>query len=406
MSAPPLSGRRARPTARGLDLAGAGVVFLLCAWGFGTPALMPVGAGLVAAVVGAWGVVALAAGRLRVVRELVERRPRAGDDVHVDVRLAGGSATRIALRMVDWEIHPGLGALGGARMTRGARGGGRRLRVAGVRRGEHTLAPVRMVVRDPLGLAVAERLCGDAGRVTVVPRTVPAPADAHALGDRRQVHRAALGEDIAHLEGVREYRPGDPLSRVHWGQTAKRGALQTKVFRTDDAGGRIETVLLDIQDVAVAPDDVELAVTAAASVVSAALHAPGSRPAVVHLWAGGEETPVPCTWPDAEARLTRVTRGQGHDLEHMLRRAARLVPPGAGIVGVTTHPTSGLWDAARAARRRGVEAVVVVVGEACAGIAPAASAGVPVVRAGDLDGLTAALAPTTFHGHDRGRLRA
>lgn len=401
-----MSGRAAlrtdlpRPRARGRELLLAGVVFAVCALGFGARPLLVVGLGLVAAVVTAWFLVLAASSGLRLRRTVVERRPRAGDDVHVDVGLSGTPRARSVLRFADWEIAPGVGSLGSARIA-GRGHGGRRLRIAGARRGEHVLDPARMTVADPLGLVAVTRHFRDAAHVLVVPRTVAAATDAQALGDRRQTRHATLGEDIAHLEGIREYRPGDPLSRVHWGQTAKRGALQTKVFRTDESGGFIEAVLVDVRDATADPDAVELAVTAAASMMQAATSAGAVRGRHIQLWAGTSDAPVPCAWADAEARLARLEQGDGPALEDMLRRSLRLLPHGAGVVGVTTTATAGMWDAARAARRRGVECVLVLVGEAAT--APATDAiGVPVVRARTLAELARGLAPPISAGHRRG----
>lgn len=394
---------RAWPLARGREVLLAGLLFVVLALGFGTPALLVVGTGLVTLVLGAWVLVSLSGRGLRLRRTVVERRPRAGDDVHVDLSLSGSGRARTALRLSDWEISPGVGTLGAARVAPGTRGA-RRLRVRGVRRGEHTLAPARLTVKDPLGLVGATRAFGDATRLLVVPRVVPATADAHALGDRRTIRRAALGEDIAQLDGVREYRPGDPLSRVHWGQTAKRGALHTKLFHTDEAGGRVEAVLCDVSAADADPDDVEIAVTAAASLMYAATSADAVTGQRVHLWAGDTETAIACAWSDAEARLTRLRRGQGPPAEDMLRRTVRLLGPGAGVIAVTTAPTPGTWEAAKAARRRGLEAVVVLAGRA-AGVPESDHTGVPVVRAPTPAALAAALAPAARQGHRRGRAR-
>lgn len=391
---------RVRPQPRGRDLALAGVLFAVLALGFGTPALYVVGVGLMTLVVLAWLLVWMASPGLRVRRTLLDRRPRAGEDLHVDVALAGSPGSRTALRMCDWDIAPGLSSLGVVRVARGA-GSGRRLRVTNLRRGEHRLAPARLTVRDPLGLMVSRREFGDEGRILVVPRVVPSTADAHALGDRRLARRASLGEDIAQLDGIREYRPGDPLSRVHWGQTAKRGTLHTKVFHTDDADGRIQAVLCDVHSGDVAPDDTELVITAAASLMHAATSAEAIHGQHALLWAGDLNAPVACGWSDAEARLTRLAAGEGPPLEEMMRRSVRLLSPGAGLVGVTAAPTGGVWEAAKAAHRRGIETVVVVAGRAAEETLPE-SVGVPLVRATDLDALRAGLAPGPMHGHRRG----
>jgi uncharacterized protein (DUF58 family) len=74
----------------------------------------------------------------------------------------------------------------------------------------------------PFGLWTARRLLNTAGHIVVWPRTFSLPAAAFQGGaifdDRMDGHvTGASGE----LSGVRQYRRGDSLRRVHWGQTAK-----------------------------------------------------------------------------------------------------------------------------------------------------------------------------------------
>ena len=85
-----------------------------------------------------------------------------------------------------------------------------------------------------------------------------------AIRRARRGAAAAADSGFGELDRVRDYQPGDPLSRVHWAQTAKRGRLQTKELRAPPrvrahGGGAART----------APpppgDDFETAVTAAAA---------------------------------------------------------------------------------------------------------------------------------------------
>lgn len=398
-----------RPTTRGLGLAAAGVAAFVAARGFGTPALAPVGIGLILAALGAWLLVAVASRGLTVTRTLDARTPQAGDAVAAEVRIHGPALGRLAVRALDGEADAGLEALGTAHTLRrvhtGARlVGVRRVAVPTVRRGEHRLPPVRVRLGDPFGLAAAHRAFGDVERVLVVPSTVPATADASQLGDRRRARRAVLGEDIAHVDGLREYRSGDPLSRVHWGQSAKRGRLHTKVFRADDGAGRVATVLLAVPAGAATDGDAELAVTAAASVCRAAAGA--GRDRGVTLMSGGDATPVECDGDEAMVRLARVRTGTGPTAGELLRRAMRLLPPGAGVVVATPVADDDLPEAALVARRAGLEAVVVLTGAAAAAQAALTARGVPVVAAADEASLAAGLAPPVSARDARRRVRA
>lgn len=84
-------------------------------------------------------------------------------------------------------------------------------------RGVHTIGPTTIHVLDPLGLWTRAIYDSRTTRVTVYPRV-------HPLG-----HTAALLEGYVgmttereHFDGVREYRPGDPLRDVNWKASAKR----------------------------------------------------------------------------------------------------------------------------------------------------------------------------------------
>ncbi|HWH14301.1 MAG TPA: DUF58 domain-containing protein, partial [Miltoncostaeaceae bacterium] len=365
-----------RPTARGVGLAAAGLAALVAARGFGTPALEPVGVGLLLVALVALVLVGVAATRVRLVRRLPAGRPRAGDEISAEIHRAGGRLGRLALRALEWQLDSGLAPLGPVRGRRG-RGGAIRVTVPRARRGEHVLPPVQLALTDPFGLAVARRRFGAAQRLLVVPRTLPATAETRRLGEGARAARAPRGEDISRLDGVREYRPGDPLSRVHWGQSAKRGRLHTKVFGPEGDGRRVAVVVLDLADPGVAPHDAELAVVAAASLARAAAQAEGGRGSVT-LWTGDLPAPLPCTWAEAEARLARAATGTGRGLAELLRRAPGALGTGTGVVAVTASAPPGLAEAARAARQAGLEVVVVLAGAAASAPASgAATAGTP-----------------------------
>jgi uncharacterized protein (DUF58 family) len=94
------------------------------------------------------------------------------------------------------------------------------------------------------------------------------------IGEVVMTHR--LFEDPTRVSGVREYQPGDPLSRVHWRATARTGTLQCKQFQPSSMSGA--TIVLDFHRAAFDPKHEpyrsELAITAAASIANA-LHEMG-----------------------------------------------------------------------------------------------------------------------------------
>jgi uncharacterized protein (DUF58 family) len=122
----------------------------------------------------------------------------------------------------------------------------RHLTIAADRRGMYALGPVRVTVADPFGYGLATEEHEDRGTLIVRPRTLPVRLvnQQHApAGALRTRH--SLFEDPALFAGVRPYRPGDPMRRVHWRATARTGTPVSKRFDPS----RLESLLvaLDVQ---------------------------------------------------------------------------------------------------------------------------------------------------------------
>jgi uncharacterized protein (DUF58 family) len=382
--------RAQAPPARALALAAAGAGALVASRGFGTPALATLGAGLLALPVLVTALVWAAVAGLRVHRRIRPSRCRAGDEVEVRLALSGWP-TRLGLdRLLDVSLEPGLAAAAGAGAPR--RDGSRLWRVARAPRGDHLLSPPVAHVCDPFGLARRSRAGAEGERLLVVPRAprlerLALEASTPGGGMRRRRMVSGFGE----LERVRDYRAGDPLSRVHWAQTAKRGRLQTKELRSSEGPGKAVMLLLD----AGGPggEDFETAVTATAA-MARHLAERGERLALVHTG----ERPVRlaagrATWPAVEMALARVTPGGPRELALALRSETAAPEAPELIVVITSGSGPGLPAALAGARAAGIAVAVILTGPAAAG-APdleRAGAGVTLVRsAADVPGALAA----------------
>jgi uncharacterized protein (DUF58 family) len=111
------------------------------------------------------------------------------------------------------------------------------------RRGRRAIGAARLVVRDPLGLAVREiEVVGDQGEVLVLPRIEPvlpvegggAPGTKHRGrdgGDGGGAGRAPAPD--MDLDVLRPYRPGAPATRIHWPTLARTGELMERRFVAD-----------------------------------------------------------------------------------------------------------------------------------------------------------------------------
>lgn len=100
------------------------------------------------------------------------------------------------------------------------------------RRGYFTLGPARLKSGDAFGLFEQTRMSPRIDRVIVYPRLLPMeewglpPKD--PLGEVKA--RVPLFDDATRPRGVRDYRPGDAPKHIHWRLTARRAALQVKVY--------------------------------------------------------------------------------------------------------------------------------------------------------------------------------
>lgn len=111
--------------------------------------------------------------------------------------------------------------------------GSRTYIVEPTRRGVYALGPARLETTDPLGLFSFGATLDVQTELIVHPEPVPAQDHAvggegvHGVRERDGKTRRGTGMDF---HGVREYRPGDELRRVHWPTTARTGKLAVIEF--------------------------------------------------------------------------------------------------------------------------------------------------------------------------------
>lgn len=232
--------------------------------------------------------------------------------------------------------------------------------VTATRRGYHRLGPTLMHASDPLGLFEQWALADDVAWLTVLPRVVEIEAPVGAQGAVAAVPvRRSLADDTSRFAGVRGYRRGDPLKRIHWRATARTGTLQTRLFEPTAVSG--VTLAVDFSEATLASLDLtasprgrsraraaeeDLLITTAASIAAYVLRS-GRR---VALWSNGADAavvaPVRAAGATSELDALDAARGwavAGRPAPHVeippdrgslqrgvvLRALARLVP-GAG----------------------------------------------------------------------------
>jgi uncharacterized protein (DUF58 family) len=138
------------------------------------------------------------------------------------------------------------------------------------RRGIVRVGPLRVVVADPFGLAQASAIAAPVVDVTVFPevddiRPVPFTTGNDPMAGVLQPH--ALGRIGDDFYALRPYVVGDDLRRIHWPSTARHDELLVRQQEQPWQGRT--TVLLDVRRATHDAESLEVAVSAAASIVTA-----------------------------------------------------------------------------------------------------------------------------------------
>jgi uncharacterized protein (DUF58 family) len=228
---------------------------------------------------------------------------------------------------------------------------------------------VQLSRTDPLGLMRGLAGIAASGRVIALPKRYRLPTIALPGQRRFQQGGVTLATSVGDSEefiGLREYRPGDPLQRVHWKSYARTGLPIVKEFQ--DEFFERHALILDTSTSRGEDAAFEEAVAVAASFV----YAIDTRECLLDLlFVGGE--------------VRTYTAGRGQmQLEHMLEVLAGVAPsePSAfaelsrAVLAQRAGLTSCIvvlleWDEARksfidALRRTGVELRVLLVSETAA----------------------------------------
>ncbi|TQK70665.1 DUF58 domain-containing protein [Nocardioides sp. SLBN-35] len=234
-------------TLRGRAFVAAGATAVVCAVGFGQPALTRVGVLVLALPLLAALVVSRRKHDPTVARTVWPRLLRAGETARIDLTIASDRKRSDGALLVEDTLPYALG--GRARFVLQGLGGSWERTVSyPVRsdiRGRYVVGPVVARLADPFGLVERRRAIGGTAQLTVTPRVVPLPSIPltggwQGAGEHRpQAFASGSAEDVS----VREYRRGDDLRRVHWRSSARIGELMVR--REEQPWEARATVLLD-----------------------------------------------------------------------------------------------------------------------------------------------------------------
>ena len=169
---------------------------------------------------------------LRFDRTVGPRRLFAGNDVQISVTVRNQSA-RSSPPLVLEDDAPAAFA-GPIRFSIPSVSGRKQTTILAKRkvvtRGRYGVGPLRARLIDPFGLAAIDRVVGDRATLVVYPRVEIigeyAPPQRNTGGERSAIHLIAPSGDDFY--GVREWRDGDDLRKIHWRSTARRDELMIR----------------------------------------------------------------------------------------------------------------------------------------------------------------------------------
>jgi uncharacterized protein (DUF58 family) len=255
------------------------------------------------------------------------------------------------------------------------------------RRGAFPLGPTTLSSGDPFGLFPTRREILAADTLVVLPMTVNIPTFPPPPGllPGGKAIRQKTMDVTPHAAGVREYVPGDPMKRIHWPSTARRGRFMVKEFEQDPqadiwlfldaqrdvqfaqeaAKARVndEGFLLRRPKVELPCNTFEYAVSATASLARFFLnekHAVGLACATSHFTVVSAERGERQVGKILETLAFLQPEGT-MPLHGLITMQANLLPLGSGVVLLTPDARPELLVAVEDLQRRNLRPVVVLI---------------------------------------------
>jgi len=255
-----------------------------------------------------------------------------------------------------------------------------------VRRGEFLLGPTDLDFGDPFGLFRFHRRLEARETLVVLPMSYPIstfPPPPGILPGGKTIRQKTM-DVTPHAAGVREYVPGDPMKRIHWPSTARRGRFMVKEFEQDpqadiwlfldaqrelhvDRSAAVATAdeswWLRRVEVELPQDTFEYQVSAAASLASFFLR---EKRAVGLACEAGKLTIVSAERGERQVGKILETlaflRPEGNmPLLGLVTMQAKLLPLGSGVILITPAARPELFLAVEDLQRRNLRPIVVLI---------------------------------------------
>lgn len=228
-----------------------------------------------------------------------------------------------------------------------------------LRRGVYRFLPTLCTTKDVFGFLEHEGSFEEEMSFSVRPRTIAVPGwDRVSRGAKGHFSHSAAprsSRETTQINGIREFIPGDRLSRIHWGATAKTGQWKSKEFEREALPRTI--VLLDacVRSGPGEAERFETAVSAAASLfehgmkrgTSMGLWCSSAVPAALKARSGGDQL------HRAMELLTEASRDGADRLAQAVLRADPILEAGSMTLLVTDAPPEEIRQAMSWLARRG-----------------------------------------------------
>jgi uncharacterized protein (DUF58 family) len=177
-----------------------------------------------------------AARRLRVTRSARSLRANVGDifEEHFEVT-NGGYLVNLWIEVLNQSPIPGAAGSRLLTLVGGHRSRSYTARTWLTRRGAFPLGPTSLTSGDPFGLFRMRNSFPAQDSLVVLPMIFDLASFSSPPGlipGGPVIHRKAM-DVTPHAAGVREYVPGDPMKRIHWPTTVRRGQVMVKEFEQD-----------------------------------------------------------------------------------------------------------------------------------------------------------------------------
>jgi uncharacterized protein (DUF58 family) len=244
------------------------------------------------------------------------------------------------------------------------------------RRGYYKVGPLQFSSGDLLGLIEIKQKEGPANYLTVYPKVYPLHRfkipSRSPMGNLK--HEQPIFEDPSRPIGKRDYIAGDSLRRIDWKASASAGRLQVKLFEPSIALESIIFLNLNVEEYLLKTRffAIELAISLAASIANWMF----SQKQAVGMITNGfdiltdQVTPLPL--PPRKGRthlmrllemLARIQTSDNEPCQSLVHRNRFNLSWGTTVVIITGQADESLFNEIFAAKKTGLDVVLVLCGE-------------------------------------------